>query len=296
MKISQTILSAVILCAGAFVSAEEKVSHRIIAGCFQKGGFAIVAEDGTIEKEVKVGGQVQDTWKLENGNILTSHSTGAKEFSSNGQLVWEYKTPNKNIEIHSAQPLENGNVLLCEGGTKRLYEVNRAGEVVKDIALKTTAGNKHVQFRAARKTKAGTYWIALIGEAKAREIDADGKMLREFVVAEGKKSIHGLIPLPNGNILVSTAGQGEIKEFDKDGQIVWQLTKDDMKNAGIKKTGYTGGMQRLANGNTVVSVYHGEPQFYEVTPDKKMVWSYHNPALKNVVGITILDAAQPILK
>ena len=277
-------------------ASAQNVKHRFIAGCFNKGSFALISENGVVEKEVKVGRKIQDTWMLANGNVLASYNDGVKEMTLDGQVAWEYKTPNKGIEIHSAQPLDNGNILLCEGGTKRLFEVNRKGEVVVDIALETSATNKHVQFRAARKTAQGTYWVAFIGEAKAREIDADGKVLREIVVAKGNKSIHGLIPLPNGGILVSTAGESEVKEFDKAGKLVWHLSKSDMKKAGVKKTRYTGGIQRLANGNTVIAVYGGDPQIYEVTRDKKIVWSYHNPDLKNAAGVTILDEQRLILK
>ena len=125
---------------------------------------------------------------------------------------------------------------------------------------------------------------------------ADGKKLREIVVAKGKKSIHGLAPLANGGILISTAGESEVKEFDKDGKLVWHLSKADMLAAGVIKVGYTGGVQRLANGNTAFAMYGGNPAFVEFTPEKKMVWSYHNQKLGNVAGLTLLDQPQPMVK
>ena len=285
------------LCAAVTLSASaEDVKHRFITAAFNRGEAVVIGKDGVIEKQLKIGQHVQDVWMLENGNIMASYLQGVKEVSMDGTVVWEYKTPNKQIEIHTAQPLPNGNVLMLEGGTKRLFEVNRKGEIVKDFPIKTKQGNKHMQFRIARKTADGHYWLALFGDSKAVELDADGKKIREIVVNGGKNGIHGLVPLPHGGILVSTAYGQEIKEFDKDGELIWHLTKKDLKNAGVKKTGYAAGLQRLPNGNTVISIYHGEPALLEVTPDKKMVWSYHNPSLGNLVGMTILDAEGPALR
>lgn len=70
--------------------------------------------------------------------------------------------------------------------------------------------------------------------------------------------------------LVSTGAQKGVKEFKKDGTIVWDVTDKDLKKAGVKKTGYIGGIQRLDNGNTVISIFKGEPQIIELTKDKKM--------------------------
>ena len=265
-----------------------EVKHRFMANCFSQGRVAVVARDGSVEWETGGLTCVQDSWLLENGNYLFSWRNGVKEVSPDKQIVWEYKSQG-DVELHSAQPIENGNVLACECGTRQLVEIEGgSGKVLKTIPLQSEVGC-HMQFRTARKTKRGTYLVAYLGEGTVRELDVDGKILRELKVADGNKHVHGLQELPNGNLLVSTAYGREVKEFDKDGGLVWHLTQADMTAAGVEVIGYLAGIERLPNGNTVVSMYHGVPQFFEVTPDKKMVWKYYNEALGNVAGFRLLD-------
>ena len=274
-----------LFCLSCVCSAEIK--HRFIANCFQQGRAVIIAEDGSIEWEFKDVKNIQDSWVLDNGNYLFSWQNGVKEVTPDKKVVWEYKAPAE-VELHSAQPIEKGNVMACECGTKRLVEIDRSGNIVKEVPL-TSEAKRHIQFRTARKTGRGTYWVAYLSEGKVRELDGEGKVLRELTADEGHKNAHGVQELPNGNLLVSTAYGGEVKELDMDGNTVWHLTREDMTAAGVEKVGYTAGVERLPNGNTLVSMYHGIPQFFEVTPDKKIVWKYYNEALGNVAGLRLLD-------
>jgi type 1 glutamine amidotransferase len=276
---------AFILALSALTTAQA-VEHRFISNGFGKQTVSIIAADGSIERQVNNLKCVQDSWLLDNGNLVASWLRGVKEFGPDNQVVWEYKAP-EGVELHSAQPLENGNVLACECGTKRLIEINRDGEIVKEIPLQTEA-HTHAQFRTARKTKQGTYWVAFLKEAKVQEMDGKGKVLREFASPGGA---HGLAPLPNNGVLVSGGYGGEVKEYDEDGKVVWHLSKADMTAAGVEQLGYAGGVVRLPNGNTVVALFNGIPQFFEVTPDKEMVWSYNNPELGKTASITILPSA-----
>lgn len=267
--------------------ASAEVKHRFIANCFAQGRAVIVAEDGSIEWEFTDVRHIQDSWVLENGNYLFSWRTGVKEVTPDKQVVWEYNGP-ADIELHSAQPIEDGKVMACECGTKRIVEIDRSGKIVKKIPLKSEA-KRHVQFRTARKTDRGTYWVAYLAEGKIRELDGEGKVLREMKTTDGDKHAHAVQELPNGNLLVSTAYGGEIKELDPEGNTVWHLTKEELTAAGVEKLGYMAGVERLPNGNTLASMYNGIPQFFEITPDKKMVWEYYNEALGNVAGLRLLD-------
>jgi hypothetical protein len=275
------------LLLGATTLCGASPEHRLIVNGFSLGKAFVVAADKTIEKEIPDLLWVQDSWVLENGNYLFSYKTGVKELAPDLSVVWEYKSP-ADVELHSVQPLENGHVLAAECGTKRLIEIDRTGTIVNTIKL-TTKQPRHLQIRTARKTEQGTYWVAFLGESKIKEIDADGTVLRERRLGKNKKQAHGLQLLPNGHVLASTAYGGGVKEFDADGRVVWELTRQDLVAAGVKKTGYTGTVLRLTNGNTMVSMYHGEPQFFEITPDKTIVWQLHNEAFGNVAGFRLLD-------
>jgi len=207
------------------------------------------------------------------------------------KVVWEYKAPKiKGLEINSCQPLSNGNVLICECGTSRLVEVDRKGKVAREIKLTTTVKHPHSQFRMARKTPAGTYVVGFTGEGLVKEIDGDGKVVRTIdLKAMGVKSakLHAALRLKNGNTLISTGGTGTVVEVDPDNKIVWKFGPNDMPEGFNCK--FVCGLQRLANGNTVISWYGGNPQFFEVTRDKKVVWRVYDKRLGAISGLFLLD-------
>ena len=270
------------------------VPKRFMASCFNQGRVVIIGKDGKIEREIKGATNVQDAWMLKNGNVLHSYYPGAREVDPSGKIVWEYKTadPSK-TEIHSAQPLPNGNVLVGESGLSRLLEINRKGEIVKEIPVETKNKSKHMQFRTCRKTKRGTYLASCFGDGVIREVDGKGKLLRTLVPAADKNGkprkggAHGVYELPNGHIVATTGYAHTVVEFDKKGKIVWTFSQADLpKNF---RLAYTCSVHQLPNGNRVIATYQGMPQFFEITPGKKVVWSYHNNKLGNVSGIIIPD-------
>jgi len=107
--------------------------------------------------------------------------------------------------------------------------------------------------------------------------------------------------LPNGNTLASAPNhKGDhgpiVVEYDANGNILWQLKADEMPFA----VSMVCGLQRLPNGNTVISnVPHGQnaeevkkrnaPQLFEITRDKKVVWQFKNWDLKYMGSFQIID-------
>ena len=82
------------------------------------------------------------------------------------------------------------------------------------------------------------------------------------------------IRLPNGHTLINCTYGNLSIEVDQSGKTMWQLSNDNLPDALIKDA--CGG-QRLANGNTVICAYGigaKRTKLLEVTPDKKVVWTY----------------------
>ncbi len=273
---------------------ETDIRHRFLACCFSEGKLVIVGEDGRFERVIERTGKVQDAWMLRNGNILYSHYGGAREIDADGKTVWEYRTDKpRETEVHSAQPLPNGNVLVGESGRSRMVEVDRQGRVVKTIPVKTKNKGKHVEFRACRKTLKGTYIAACMADGVFREVDEDGTLLRELMPGSKPKrnGAHAVVPLPDGHVLASTGYGKSFVEFDETGKVIWEFGRADVPEG--YKLDYTCSIQRLGNGNVLISTYHGRPQFLEITRDKKIVWSYEHPDLGEASGITLLDMPDP---
>lgn len=272
-----------LLCSSAFAA-------RPILCCDYGGDkVTILSASGEIEWQVEAK-RPQDCWRMPNGNILFAYQNGAKEVTRDQQVVWEYKAPEK-VECHGCQPLPNGNVLVIECGTSRIIEVDRDGMIAKEIKLVTKPDIKlHNQFRGTRKTPDGHYLVCFKGEGKIVELDGDGKVLREVPVPGDP---HEVVQLASKNLLITCGDGHKVVEVDPAGKTVWELNENDLPGNTLR---LMAGCHRLPNGNTIFANYlgHGhlgeQPQFFEITPDKKVVWAFEDKGrFKTINQLMALD-------
>ena len=252
---------------------------------------ALVDADGKIEWQYSCQ-HPQDCWVLSNGNFLFCHSGGAIELNHERQVVWEYKAGAK-TEVHSCQPLPDGRVLLVENGPCRLIEVDRAGNIAKEIPLAPPPStvSVHDQFRGVRKTSDGHYLVSRKGEHRIEELDAKGATVRSIPVPG---DVHMARLLPDGHLLIACGEGRKIIELDRELEVVWELDANDVAGNPLQ---LMTGFQRLANGNTIFCNYlgHGhlgeQPHVFELTRDKKLVWQFADHAhFKTINQIQVLDA------
>jgi len=272
----------------SFVVA-ARAAHPFIC-CDNAGNkVAVVSEDGKIQWEYSCRSP-QDCWRLAGGNYLFCFANGALELTPEKKAVWEYKAPS-GTEVHACQPLEGGRVMLVEGGTSRIIEVDRDGKIDKEIKLTTLPSIRtHDQYRGTRKTKEGHYLVCFKGEHKVVELDGDGKLLRE-IKAPG--DVHEVVQLPEGHLLITCGDGHKVVELDAQENVVWQLDENELPGNTLR---LMAGCQRLPNGNTVFCNYlgHGhtgqQPQFFELTPQKKVVWQWEDHEhFKTINQIQLLD-------
>ncbi len=283
------IASLVLLLALAAAPLELHAAHPFLCCDHNGGKVCAVTAEGVIEWEYACKAP-QDCWRLANGNYLIGFFSGAVEVTPTKQVVWEYKAPEK-TEVHACQPLSDGRVLICECGTSRLLEVDRAGKIAKEIKLTTTPEVKvHNQFRGARKTKDGHYLVCFKGEGKVVELDGDSRVLRTINVPGDP---HEVVALPDGHLLITCGDGHKVIELDAHEKVVWELNENDLPGNMLR---LMAGCQRLPNGNTVFCNYlgHGhigkQPQFFEVTRDKQVVWQFDDHAhFKTINQIFVLD-------
>lgn len=273
---------------GVQANAESPIRHRFLCCDYQGNKVALIAADGSIEWEFAAQ-TPQDCWSLPNGHVLFCYQNGAKEVSRDAKVVWEYKAPAQ-AQCHSCQPLQEGRVLVAECGLSRLIEAGRDGKIAKEIKVASQAKNMGHQFRGTRKTADGHYWACLMDEKKIVELSSAGALLREIPV-DGFP--HAAIKLPDGHLLVTLGTAGKVIELDADLKIVWQLGQNEVPGNPLR---LPAGCQRLANGNTVVCNYlpgpfmGKQPQAFEVTRDKRVVWEFTDHArFKTVNQIQVLD-------
>jgi len=221
-------------------------------------------------------GELGDCTMLSNGNIVFSRQYGASEITPDKKIVWDYDAP-KGTEIHTAYPIGLDRVMIMQNGdpAKLLIIVKASNKIEKELTLPTKDKGTHGQFRHVRITKAGTFLAAHMDLGKVVEYSADGKVLWSVEAP----SAWAAVRLANGNTLISGNQVGYVREVNPQGQIVWEINKNDLPGIPLFTVQE---VSRLANGNTLINNWsEGLPpeqiqsavQLIEVTPDKKVVWA-----------------------
>lgn len=286
------VLTAVLSCAWSH--AADAKSRRFIAADSSKQRIAIVAEDGSIEWERKIG-PLHDLHVLPNGNVLFQDSwTHVLEVNpKNDQVVWEYESKNapgnagRRIEIHAFQRLANGNTMVVESGRSRILELDKDNNVKVNLPLKVEHPSAHRDTRLVRKLDNGHYLACHESDGAVREYDATGKVVWEYKVplfgcepAKGHgvegfgNSCFSAVRLRNGNTLIGTGNGHGIIEVTPAGQDVWSIHQNDLP--GIQLAWVTS-LHRLPNGNTLIGNCHAgpeNPQLIEVDRQKHVVWTF----------------------
>ncbi len=285
----QMILAIAIVLSPILIgdAAETKITHSFLA---LGGETYIVSDDGKTEWTYPA--STRDGWVLPNRNLLLTLSKCDKypggaviEITRQGQILFEYKGTQS--EVNTSQKLATGNILLTEAGPNpRILEVDTKGAVVANIPFQCQTTNHHMQSRMARKLANGNYLVPQLLDKVVREYTPDAKIAWEVKTPHWPFTA---IRLPNGHTLINCTAGNLIIEVDARGKIVWQITNEDLPKALINDA--CGG-QRLSNGNTVFTSYHlgaDRTKLIEVTPDKKVVWTYTDDRKDGIHEFQVLD-------
>lgn len=262
---------------------QDAVTHSFL-GVGKANRTVIVNENGEVEWKLDL--PASDGWVLPNGNVLLA-LYGTSEFPNGGvievdratkNVLWQYKGQQK--EISTVVPLESGTYLVAELGPEpRAIVINRKGEILKSTPLQCQKGNAHMQTRMLRLLPNGNYIAPHLLDFAVKEYDPEtGKVIREFATddrgREKKDWPFTAIRLENGHTVIGCTNGNRVIEVDGDGKIVWSVDNEDL---GENLIDDACGVQRLPNGNTVITSYHAQGdrvKLFEVTPDKKVVWRF----------------------
>ena len=274
------------------VAAAEPITHSFLA---TGGETRIVGSDGKVIWRYPA--STRDGWVLPSGNILLAVSKskdfpggGVVEITRENKVVFEWKGTQS--EVNTAQALPNGNIMLTEAGAKpRLLEINREGKIVVEVLIQCQTANHHMESRMARKLANGNYLVPQLFDKVVREYTPQGKVVWEFKSPEQPKNSWPFtaIRLANGNTLINLTNGNTVVEVDAAGKIVWQLTNADLPAPLLNDPC---GAQRLPNGNTVICSYAigaKRTKLIEVTPDKKVVWTFTEEKGPGIHEVQILD-------
>ena len=279
------------------ISIQTDTPHPFVCADYIQGKVFIVSKEGKIEWEYTAQ-HCNDLWILPNGNLLFNTGKGVKEVTRTKEVVFHYESES---EIYACQRLPNGNTFIGECSSGRLLEVSPAGNVLKAITiLKDTSERSSAFMRNARKLENGNYLVAHYGLDVVREYDSDGNIVREIKSTDGP---HSVVRLPNGNTLIACAdheGSPKVFEINSADEVVLEVTNADFPETMLY---FMTGLQRLPNGNTVMTNWLGHnnfgkaPHIIEVTHDKKVVWTFSDHKnIKTISSIQVLDVSGGVTK
>ncbi len=249
-----------------------------------------LSEDGQVLWEHPVPSLAVMFEVLKNGNVMYAYGgnpTGVQEVDRQHHIVWNYTA--KCEQVLGFSRLPNGNVLVGEEGPCQAVEVNRKGEEAHITPLTTNEKGAHRQLRSLHKLKNGNILACHEGDGVIREYDPAGKITWEY---PGVDSVFEAARLPNGNTLVGGGKTAKVMEITPKGEIVWEFGPKDAPTLGLY---WITGIQRLKNGNLVVANFlQGKEgtgvHFFEVTRDKKVVWTFADHTMSHLVTMAhVLD-------
>jgi outer membrane protein assembly factor BamB len=244
---------------------------------------AIVGEDGRREITFPYG--TRDGFVLPGGSLLLAVNKskdfpggGVVELTREGKVVFSWK--GTQAEVNSVEDVGDGRILLTEAGPKpRLLEIDHDGRTRVEFALRCQTANAHMQTRMARKLPNGNYLVPHLLDKVVREYTPAGEVVWEYKTPDEPAEAWPFtaIRLADGHTLVGCTHANFVVEVDRAGKEVWRLANADLPTPLLKDCC---GVQRLANGNTVVTSYGAakadEVKMVEVTPQKRVVWTYRS--------------------
>ena len=282
-----------LLCGSLFAAEQTGMPRRIMGADDSTHHLAIISAKGDIEWETAVGA-IHDAWLLPNRNVLFQQGwQKVVEMTPAKQIVWEYDAgkmngnQGKRVEVHAFQRLPDGSTMIAESGTARIIEVDHDGRIQHEVKLKVNRPSTHSDTRLVRKIANGDYLVAHESDGCVREYAPYGKIVWEYelpLFGKERKGGHGpeafgnsvfsATRLANGNTLIGGGNGHCVLEVTPDKQIIWKIEQHDLP--GITLAWVTR-VERLPGGNTLFGNCHAgpdNPQFIEVTPEKKVVWTF----------------------
>lgn len=285
----------VILCvalSGSSVWAEAPFMQgkRYVVDDYSSGKVCVIEADGSISRSYPAP-DCNDVWILPDEHILFTTGHGAREVDGAGKTVFEYKSTS---EIYATQRLPNGNTFIGECLTGRLLEVAPDGtNIVKAINILHGRKGEHGFIRNARVLANGHYLVAHYVGRHATEYDEAGQIVWDY---EAPSGVHSVTRLSNGNTVIACADNGRpcIQIVTPDKKVAWEFSNSDLTGDPLK---FMTGFQLLPNGHYLFTNWlgHGKfgqaPHIYEVTPEKKVVWTMSD--FKNFKTVSSIQVFLP---
>lgn len=190
-----------------------------------------------------------------------------------GKATWEYRGGTRDGFV-----LPNGNVLLAFANL--VEEVVPAGEKPNRVAFSYKLSKENGEISTAQRLYNGNTLITELGKRpRLLEVNPKGDIMLDVPLQPETDNVHMQTrmarQLKNGNYLVPHLLAFAVKEYSPDGKIVRTLKTDLEELGGRKAENWPFTAIRLDNGNTLVSLTHGN-KVVEFGQRGEVVWQVNN--------------------
>ena len=285
MKKQLLFLAIICLCCSS-CNKKEKIA---IAGSGWQEIAIIDKKSGNIEwsHELDKDYECNDIEVTPDGNVLFAYSKGARLINRNHEIIWDYKAK-ENEEIHSASQLKDGGymIAICSENA-RIVELDKNGNVTKEIPFMTLIFDISSQFRQVAKAEDGTYFVPLIEKQKVLRLSPDGNSIKAIFFG---KDLFSVKVLKNNNILVSCGRDGGYVEVNPENASAYDMIATNIiKGGSLLFVGeiipYENGNKLIANSN-MSSNDKSQPLLIEIDRNREIIWSLpYNKKIKNITSI-----------
>jgi hypothetical protein len=186
-----------------------------------------------------------------------------------GKTEWEYAGGSRDGFV-----LPNSNVLVA--WADRVEEVTRS----KTVIFSYRRSKENGELSTAQRLYNGHTLVTELGaRPRLLEVSSDGKVISEIPLQPETENVHMQTrmarQLRNGNYLVPHLLAFAVKEYSPEGEIVHTLKTDLDALGGRKAENWPFTAIRLDNGNTLVSLTHGN-KVVEFTAAGEIAWMVKN--------------------
>ncbi len=232
-------------CAGRHSAGGTAVTHRLMAQ--DKGHVAVVEADGSVGWSWRNGFSAHDMHLLPNGNILVPTAINAiAEVSPEREIVWRWES------------------------TRASGNVDR------------------VEIHAFERLANGLTMVAESGNRRLVEVDRDGVVQHAIPLQVAAPDPHKdtrLVRLTlSGTYLVAHENDGVVREYERDGTVVWEYALELTGPATPTHRGHGTDVYsayRLSNGNTLIGGGNNN-RVLEVDPAGTIVWSLRSGEIPGI--------------
>jgi hypothetical protein len=205
--------------------------------------------------------------RIQHGFLVCGNMTAL--FDENSQVVWQVDGGSRDGYV-----LGNGNLLISNGRVAREY--TRSNEVVWSYQL--NAVNKELG-TAVRLDSGNTIVVERGIKPRLLEINAQGEIKAEIPLQPDTDNAHMQTrmarKLANGNYIAPHLLGFAIKEYAPDGTVLKTIRTDLAELGGREEENWPFTAIRLANGNTLANLTHGN-KTVEFDISGKVAWRVDN--------------------